>query len=73
MGKFLNNLNKRVKNLDALDVFLMESAVFAYALFILNLLPDMVAWMEVRHWGLFAGIALILFLRPFKKLYFSKN
>ena len=64
MKKLIKKLNKSVKKLDVFDLELMAWAGAAFALLMLNLLPEVVAWMEVQHWVWFLGAFVLLALRP---------
>ncbi len=61
---------KKVKN-HSWNVALFGLAIVAGTLFLLNLLPGVVAWMEVQHWAWFLGVAVLLTIVPLKKLLFK--
>ena len=48
-------------------VLFLNLTIISGTLLILNLLPGVVAWMEVQHWGLFLGVAVLLAIIPMKK------
>ena len=58
--KFIDNLNKRVKNSDIYDVSLTKGAVFFATLFLVKFWPEL----SSLDWYLYITIALILAIRP---------
>ncbi len=62
---------KKLKKDYLLNVVLLNLAIISGTLFLLNLLPGVVAWMEVQHWGLFLGVFILLMIIPLRKLLFK--
>ncbi len=70
MKKLISNLNKKIREFNICDIGLTKLSVVAFVLLVMNLSPDLVAWVETRHWALFLIVALILALKPMKKILF---
>ena len=64
-------VEKKLKKDHSFRIIIFGLAVVAGTLFLLNLLPSVVAWMEVQHWGWFLGIAVLFAIMAFKKLLFK--
>lgn len=56
--------------MNVVDMGLTKLSIIALVLLVLNLSPGLVAWMEVQHWALFLIAALVLALKPLKKILF---
>ena len=61
-------IKKKLGDLKLIDILLLKTSIVAATLFLLNLLPGVVAWMEVQHWGWFLGAALLFAIIPISKL-----
>ena len=70
MHKLISNFMKKVKEFNILDIGLTKLSLIALILLVLNLFPDLVAWMEVQHWVIFLLAAVIFALKPLKKILF---
>ena len=68
--KCLSNLKKKAKEFNVIDLGLTKLTIIALVLLIMNLSPDLIAWVETQHWALFLIIALIFALKPLKKILF---
>ena len=63
---------KMLKKMDAFDIGLVKIAVFAFALWLVALLPGFAIWvMSTNHW-LFLIIYIIACARPMIKIFSKK-
>jgi hypothetical protein len=65
----LKNLNKKIKNLDVLDIGLTKISVAASILFVITIWPAAMSWVvSVNPWY-FLIVGLILAIRPVYKMF----
>jgi len=67
--KFLKEI---MKKMDVFDISLVKIAVFAFALWLVALIPGFAAWVtSVNHW-VFLAIFIIACIRPMAKIFSKK-
>lgn len=65
----MKNLNKRIKNLDVLDITLTKLAVASFVIVILKLFPILSGWLAERSIWWFVAVWILFSIRPFSKFW----
>ena len=66
MVKFLKWADSKIRKIDALDMGLVKLSVFAFALILAKLWPQMLS----LDWYWYAAVFILAAIRPMKRAYF---
>jgi len=67
----MSYFNKKVKNLEVLDIKLIKWSVVAWTLFLITAWPWLRNNVLKVHWGIWLALGILFMIRPLKK-YFEK-